>query len=1158
MDPFTEKLLERTRARRENLQKKMAERPTKAVRQIGKRSRDPLSEASNQPLEATEEAKISTKPSPSKKRCSDKMETPIQEVENKEPKTPMIESVAQSPPAINPVAQSPSLIATVAQPSSQPRRLTREQEEQKVNQDALPVTSLKNRMQKLAQQLREWDSEGNEIDSPVSPAQSWNSVSPPPQQTVTTVESKTPAGRRGRFANLAAAINSWDDDLSHPIIKHNKSPGQPGTACLPASSVTNKAPATIESSSINQHAVISPQRPLENTVNKTTSTALQETVQSNIHLPKVIPPTLRKTEENRSPLPKEALAQHQLQPGPKKTEEAQSLAAKVIISHCQSQFRDQPKKDSTAQAQPGGNLTTPGGSGVKSFLERFGERCQQHSGSSPAPSTPGQRTPNVTPSTKAIQERLLKQQELSTTANLTQQLKQEREKELASIRNRFQRNNLWSADKKRENCTSNLPEDSSEPLLRSSEQNSAEVHRTQMSTLQHSPESISEPNTKSPLESALTGVHEPSSVKVSSAESAVTSKEQNERDVPNNHAKLSPFQKVSIVSEQLYIAVDKGEKENSERSTYKVEMVREIEMSVDDDEEINSSEVINELFDGVLEEEEEEEEDDGEMNEKKVCNQETESDLEEKNDELNISSMSLLTPLAETVDAVTNQEKYGKPSSNVKEGKCQLESITRAESADNVGSSTDDHKLLYSIDAYRSQRIKTIERPSVKQVIVRKEDVSQRLEEKIKATPSSISIKQKMKNLNNEINIQQSVIHQASQALNCCTDEDHGKGSQQEAEAERLLLIASEKRLALLAELNKLKGEGVPAHKRGGHTAKSTGDFAPSRGCIALSEIRLPLKADFICSTAQKTDVTNYYFFMLIKAGALNIVATPLASIQNALCGDAISFPTKFTLQDVSNDFEIEIEVYSLALHRESGITDKKKKPNKSKAITPKRLLTSITKSNLHTPALVSPGGPNAVRTSNFSMVGSHKFSLTSVGNSKFQLDKVPFLSPLEGHICVKLQCQVGSMIEERGFLTMFDDVSGFGAWHRRWCVLSGNCISYWTYPDDEKSKHPLGRVNLANCTSRRIEPANREFCARPHTFELITVRPQREDDRETLVSQCKNTLCVTKNWLSADTKDERNLWMQKLNRALVDLRTWQPDACYAPHILLKETEDRY
>lgn len=42
------------------------------------------------------------------------------------------------------------------------------------------------------------------------------------------------------------------------------------------------------------------------------------------------------------------------------------------------------------------------------------------------------------------------------------------------------------------------------------------------------------------------------------------------------------------------------------------------------------------------------------------------------------------------------------------------------------------------------------------------------------------------------MNLQQTVVHQASQALNCCTDEEHGKGSQVEAEAQRLLLVASE------------------------------------------------------------------------------------------------------------------------------------------------------------------------------------------------------------------------------------------------------------------------------------------------------------------------------------------------------------------------------
>lgn len=60
--------------------------------------------------------------------------------------------------------------------------------------------------------------------------------------------------------------------------------------------------------------------------------------------------------------------------------------------------------------------------------------------------------------------------------------------------------------------------------------------------------------------------------------------------------------------------------------------VKEIEMNVDQS--INSA-IINELFDGVLEQSD---------------NQEEEEDEEE--DALNISSMSLLTPLAETVAAV--------------------------------------------------------------------------------------------------------------------------------------------------------------------------------------------------------------------------------------------------------------------------------------------------------------------------------------------------------------------------------------------------------------------------------------------------------------------------------------------------------------------------
>lgn len=71
----------------------------------------------------------------------------------------------------------------------------------------------------------------------------------------------------------------------------------------------------------------------------------------------------------------------------------------------------------------GKTIVFVGGSGIKPFLERFGERCQERSARSPATNT-GCRTPIVTPNTRTIQERLLKQNENSSTASLALQLKQ--------------------------------------------------------------------------------------------------------------------------------------------------------------------------------------------------------------------------------------------------------------------------------------------------------------------------------------------------------------------------------------------------------------------------------------------------------------------------------------------------------------------------------------------------------------------------------------------------------------------------------------------------------------------------------------------------------------------------------------------------------------
>jgi len=53
-----------------------------------------------------------------------------------------------------------------------------------------------------------------------------------------------------------------------------------------------------------------------------------------------------------------------------------------------------------------------------------------------------------------------------------------------------------------------------------------------------------------------------------------------------------------------------------------------------------------------------------------------------------------------------------------------------------------------SVDAYRSQRFKETDRPSIRQIIVRKEDVSSKLEMKKNGPPDQVNIKKKMQVLN--------------------------------------------------------------------------------------------------------------------------------------------------------------------------------------------------------------------------------------------------------------------------------------------------------------------------------------------------------------------------------------------------------------------------
>ncbi|XP_023233412.1 anillin-like [Centruroides sculpturatus] len=313
--------------------------------------------------------------------------------------------------------------------------------------------------------------------------------------------------------------------------------------------------------------------------------------------------------------------------------------------------------------------------------------------------------------------------------------------------------------------------------------------------------------------------------------------------------------------------------------------------------------------------------------------------------------------------------------------------------------------LLHTISFYRRKKQGQQLLTPVKKIVRREE---------VHSPPSPdeesriATLQQKIKCLQEEILSQQTIISQATQALNLCHATTEFFGSTEQVEGERLLLIATQKRQAYLNEIQRLKTDGA--------LRKNSEN---GMGTLTLTDISLGIKREFLTAQAEgRLDNNVHYFICLIRYGA-QLIATQMLST-DGISGNTLNYTNYITLQELQSDFCVSFEVFALVC-----------------------ICYPIT----------SPGGPNAVRTPSFALIGFTRLCLTNCNKSSYTLEKVPYQSPLEGVVYMKVQLHAEHRIEEKGFLTMFEDVSGFGAWHRRWCILKGNNLAYWKYPEDDKKK---------------------------------------------------------------------------------------------------------
>ncbi|KAG7205048.1 hypothetical protein KM043_005429 [Ampulex compressa] len=448
--------------------------------------------------------------------------------------------------------------------------------------------------------------------------------------------------------------------------------------------------------------------------------------------------------------------------------------------------------------------------------------------------------------------------------------------------------------------------------------------------------------------------------------------------------------------------------------------------------------------------------------------------------------------------------------------------------------------LMHSVSFYRRQQSQTPKTPV--RVISRTAESTNSAPEvpSYNNTDETILVQEKVKTLLDEVCKQQTIIGQASQALNLCSSTIEFSGSREQVEGERLLLVATHRRQAALNEVQRLKVEGTLRPVTPGSP-----EYQES-GSLTVSAISLPLKKEFFRSSGRDTCLHFVCLLRHLEA----IIATPVVVVEP---GDScLRFPSTLKLNDLYSDFKITVEVYSLQTQAEilpheikyhihnngngchSGNNNcSKKSANK----TPKKFLKQENK--LIMPSVQSPAGPSAVRSPAFQLSGYVIFSLKEVHRQQFTLNKVPSQSPLEGRLQMHVSCELSVSIEHRGFLTMFEDVSGFGAWHRRWCLLKGPTLSYWKYPDDERKKTPIGSLDLQGVSTKNVGLVSRDICARPNTFLLETTRSAQPGDTDSLVMIRSGSETTIRHLLSADTKEDRLEWCAKLNKTLNLIHTW-------------------
>ncbi|CAH0760268.1 unnamed protein product [Diatraea saccharalis] len=155
------------------------------------------------------------------------------------------------------------------------------------------------------------------------------------------------------------------------------------------------------------------------------------------------------------------------------------------------------------------------------------------------------------------------------------------------------------------------------------------------------------------------------------------------------------------------------------------------------------------------------------------------------------------------------------------------------------------------------------------------------------------TVRQRIRELQQEVTKQQTVISQASQALNLCAATIEFSGSTEQAEGERLLLLATHRRQACLHEIQRLQVEGAgPAAKAG-------------MASLHINSITVPLRRDYM-RHLNADGATGHHVLCLLKCRD-RVLATSMQLTQPTTAN--LHFPDQIRMDGLASDFHVSYYV---------------------------------------------------------------------------------------------------------------------------------------------------------------------------------------------------------------------------------------------------------